>query len=300
MKKIFILLFFFCFSFNLTHAKLASFDDDTNKTLTEKGQIRRFHLKERLDKHPHLSLYSGFNSIEYSNISSSNDFKIQNFAIFHIGFTKIMFEEKAQDEAIFKIKRSGLFIGNYSSKWLSNEKGNLDVSMWRFGLDLSDDGWGYMLGTNNYLFFVFGNSFIWSKIDFDGLSDLQPSDTLLLGNFSDQFRFGNAFHSGVSLVLFNNFSFDFRFERALIYPGHKFWYWLGSFCLEGVSHFLLDEFVEEVLDSSPKAAPIVNSLLKSGLSFGIYELRKTKMNWPFNTESPLMNNNFKFGITFIF
>ncbi|MFN3305891.1 MAG: hypothetical protein ACK42Z_01755 [Candidatus Kapaibacteriota bacterium] len=300
MKKLLVLLLLSCFTLNLTYAKLQYFDNDTSASNPQSDFIKRFNLRDRLDRHPYLSLYSGFNRSEYSRVSSSNEFKTQNFAIFCLGFTKIRSEEKAHEDGIFKITRSGLFIGNYSSKWFSSEKGNLDASMWRFGFNLSDDGWGYKLGPNNYLFFVFGNSLNWSKINVDGLSGLQQPDSSLLGIFSDQFRFGNTFHSGVSFVLFNYLAFDFRFERALIYPAHKFWYWLGSYFIEGVSHFLLDEFIEEVFKSSPKAAPIVNALLKSSLSYGIYELRKTKMNWPFNTEAPLLNNNFKFGLSFIF
>lgn len=300
MKRIVFILFVYFLTLNLAFAKLAFFDNVNDSSYTQNGLILSFNLEERLNKHPYLSLYTGFNTSEYSKISSTNELKTQNYALFYLGFSKIRPENKVQDDAIFKITRSGLFIGNFSTKWFSSQNGNLDISMWRFGVDFSDDGWGYKLATNTYLFFVFGNSLIWSKIDVDELSVLQQPDSLLLGIFSEQLRFGNAFHSGVSLVLFKGFSLDFRFERALIYPGHKFWYWFGSYLIEGVSHYLLDRFIEEVLESSPKAAPIVNVLLKSALSYGIYELRKTKMNWPFNTESPLLNNNFKFGLTFMF
>jgi hypothetical protein len=63
---------------------------------------------------------------------------------------------------------------------------------------------------------------------------------------------------------------------------------------------LLDKFIDEIFESSPSAAPVVNFMLKSALTYGMYELRKDKMNWPFNSDSPLTYDQFKFGLTFIF
>jgi hypothetical protein len=44
----------------------------------------------------------------------------------------------------------------------------------------------------------------------------------------------------------------------------------------------------------------VNFVLKTGFSYGFYELRKTKMNWPFNSVSPLMYESWKVGMSFEF
>jgi hypothetical protein len=54
------------------------------------------------------------------------------------------------------------------------------------------------------------------------------------------------------------------------------------------------------VDVSPAAAPIVNFVLKNGLSYGMYQLRKEKMNYPFESEAPILNDTFKIGVTFIF
>ena len=63
---------------------------------------------------------------------------------------------------------------------------------------------------------------------------------------------------------------------------------------------MIDHFSKEVLKASPIAGPIVNFLLKNALSYGSFELRKKYMNWPFETVSPLMFENFKIGLSFVF
>jgi hypothetical protein len=54
------------------------------------------------------------------------------------------------------------------------------------------------------------------------------------------------------------------------------------------------------MDSSPVAGPIMNFLLKGGYSYAFYKLKSEKMNWPFNTETPLTYETIKFGLTFSF
>ena len=70
--------------------------------------------------------------------------------------------------------------------------------------------------------------------------------------------------------------------------------------LEGIGYVSIDYFVNEVMDSTPAAAPIINFLLKNGFAYGVYLLEREKMNWPFETETPLTMETFKVGLTFTF
>jgi len=63
---------------------------------------------------------------------------------------------------------------------------------------------------------------------------------------------------------------------------------------------MADYFVEEVMSSTPAAGPIVNFFLKNGLSFAFYQLKRTKMNWPFASAAPLTYEAFKVGVKFTF
>lgn len=301
-------IYFFVLTFIILFSQITfSFDDEEeisdttrNYTILSTPFKKYFYFKVRWQKYPSISLFSGLNYPSLSQISSNNKFSSQNFASIQLGNTRIKTKELKNGEKINEISNGAIFLENFSSKWFNKENSNIDANMWRFGVRLSDDGMGYRLGNNNFIFLTHGNSFIWSKFDVDALSNFTQPDSSILGRFSSQFRFGNSFQSGLSFVLSKRISFDLRYERAIVYPGHKFWYWLGSHAIEGLSQFLLDEFIREITYSSPFAGPIVNFILKSGLSYGIYELRKEKMNWPFKTEPPLFNDNLKFGLTFLF
>ena len=81
---------------------------------------------------------------------------------------------------------------------------------------------------------------------------------------------------------------------------HLFWKWAGSGIIEAASQGMLDHFIGKIGKSSPMALPIVSVILKSALSYGIYELRQEKMNWPFNSAAPLSYDQWKVGVTFNF
>ena len=63
---------------------------------------------------------------------------------------------------------------------------------------------------------------------------------------------------------------------------------------------MLDNFIDEVSDSSPYATPVVDFLLNNGLSYAFFTLKKDRMNWPFETEAPLTYETIKLGITITF
>jgi len=306
MKKVFSIFFVF----SLLLSPMVTFCqvgiDETNPTdsvytTTNRRLFRNYELFSfDWRQHPSITIFSGFNYPTYSKISSASNFNTQNFATIHLGMTKIKPKVTENGDKVQKIDKKSIFLGNFSSKWKVQSNDNIDAKMWRFGIELNDDGYGYKIGRNNFIFFTYGTSLIWSKFDVEKLSTFPQPDSTLLGVFSSQFRFGNSYHSGISLVFLNSLSFDFRFERAIVFPGHKFWYWLGSSLIEGASQALLGEFIDEIIKSSPQAAPLVNVILKGALSYGIYELRKDKMNWPFKTEPPLFNDNFKIGLSFLF
>ena len=68
--------------------------------------------------------------------------------------------------------------------------------------------------------------------------------------------------------------------------------------IEWIGVGAVEIFTKEVLESSPAAGPIVSFVLKNGLSYAFYTFKKQKMNWPFNTETPLTYETLKLGVTF--
>ncbi|MDP1993706.1 MAG: hypothetical protein Q8K40_00530, partial [Ignavibacteria bacterium] len=162
-----------------------------------------------------------------------------------------------------------------------------------------DRGYAYKPGLKSAIIFYNGNGFTWSNLKIKD-NFLNHADSLSLNLFNNSFRFGQKTEGGVKIQIIPQLVFNAGYERAEIFPRLLFWKWAGSAIIEVAGQAMLDEFVDKILDSTPMAAPAINFLLKNGLSYGIYELRKEKMNWPFNTPAPFQTDSFKFGVTFIF
>jgi hypothetical protein len=195
-------------------------------------------------------------------------------------------------------------LSNISTK-LSNKDfaaDELESSLWRFGFG-RETGYGWKFGESAIIPYN-GNAFDWSRLEMkefpltvspDGISDAYA-----LERYNETFRFGTSTEAGIKFRLIGGITLEGSYERSIIFERHLFWKWAGSTVIEVAAHGLLDEFIDEVGESSPFAAPIVNFVLKNALSYGIYELRTEKMNWPFNSAPPLTYDQFKFGLTFMF
>ncbi len=181
--------------------------------------------------------------------------------------------------------------------WKNNTVGNLDAESVMFGIGW-DKGYGYAAGSSAFLFTT-GNGFGWTRLRINN-AILHNSDVNKLAYFDDTFRFGIKSESSIKMQFIPALSVDVSYERAQVYQRVLFWKMGASLITEAACQGLLDEFIGKVLKSSPTAAPILNFVLKSGLSYGIYELRKDAMNFPFGGEDPLMKATYKIGMTFNF
>jgi hypothetical protein len=127
-----------------------------------------------------------------------------------------------------------------------------------------------------------------------------PTEIEYLSRFGDKLRFGNSTEAGIALPVSNNLRVNAKFERSLVYPRHLFWKWLGSAIIEAGGQEAVDAFVKAIMRSSPNAGPVMSFLLKNGLAYGLYELRRSKMYWPFNSGKPLLFDTYKIGLNVIF
>lgn len=250
-------------------------------------------LLEFLGK-PTISLYYGLSKNSLKNLNRS--FAKPNFAEIKLGYTS---EEVEYEQAnILKYDYNYFSVTNISNdlgKKSTSDKINTDL--WRIGLGW-EDGYGYKRGKSAFLTYnSFG--FGWSRLKVKD-SVLKPSDKALLSLYDGSFRFGTRTEGGVKIQFIPNLVLDAGFERAIVFPRFLFWKSVGSILLEATAQWMLDEFIDKIMDSSPAAVPVVSFLLKNGLSYTAYELRKEKMNYPFKSTAPLFTDSFKFGLTFIF
>ena len=212
-----------------------------------------------------------------------------------------------RDDYIIKFDERYGFVSKLAVN-LQSDKANSDElssELFRFGFGRRS-GYGYDF--NNIRILPYSqNAAVWSKLDMkDYPVSILPvilftdaaNDAQILDRFNKEIRFGTLSEGGIRLEAGKFISFNAGYEAAVIFPRHLVWKHLVSFGIEAAALGALDHFVDEVLDSSPAAAPLVNFVLKNGLSYAFYTLKKEKMNWPFNTEAPLTYETIKFGITF--
>ena len=181
------------------------------------------------------------------------------------------------------------------------EPGEIRSDIWRVA-GTFESGYGYGLSRNpsgTSILLIHGSGWNWSSVSFKD-SAANPEDEQLLESFEDGIRFGTNVEVGLRVRVVPLLAVDAGFERSIIFRRHLFWKWAGSALLETGLQWVLDRFVQRIARSTPEAAPVVNVLLKGALSYGLYEARKSNMNWPFSTEAPIIDDTFKFGLTFMF
>lgn len=171
----------------------------------------------------------------------------------------------------------------------------------RFGAS-GANGYGYLLGKHASLVFYNLNGITWTRYD-AGIttSTLEnPNPPGPLEPFNQSIRFGTTTEAGIMIPVERLLNFNISLDRTLVFPRHLVWKHIGSVIIEMTGQALLDNFVKAIFRSTPSAVPIVSFLLKGGMSYGLYELRREKMNWPFGSAEPLLFDSFKAGMTLTF
>jgi len=248
---------------------------------------------------PAISLQYGLANMSRTDIQS--EFVDPNLLELKLGYIK---ERNAWGtDYIIKHSYKYLYLSNESNKLAGKEAVGTEIEsdMWRFGVGWSS-GYGYKLGESSAIIPYYSYTLNWSNINFnypDALPDTSM-DIQTLNLYDESFRFGTSAEGGIRIKIIDNLMLDAGYERSIVFQRCLFWKWAGSALIEVAAQGLLDTFINEVFKSSPAAGPVVNFLLKNALSYGIYELRQDKMNWPFPSEPPIAYDQFKFGVTVVF
>ena len=273
-------------------------EDSTNTDNGWWGKHHHHHFNLNFFKHefegsPTISFDYGFSKMSLKNFDEK--FANPNLIELRLGYTTLKDNE---DSDILDYKFHYLYLSNFSTN-LSNQSNSPDLKtdMWRFGFGRST-GYGYKI--NSLAIIPYHTySFEWTRIKMKD-TPINPADQGTINLFNQSYRFGTSFEGGVRFRVIQNLMIDAGYERSIIFPRHLIWKWLGSVVIEAAGQGAIDRFVDKIVDSSPYAAPVVSFVLKNALSYGIYELRQEKMNWPFYSEPPLAYDQFKIGLTFVF
>jgi hypothetical protein len=251
---------------------------------------------------PFLELSYGIGRPDHKNVTSN--FSKIGLAELKLGYISMDYF----DDSVIHFNERFSFVSKLETKLQSDKnRSSLSTELFRFGFGRRN-GYGYEFESLIILPYT-QRSVTWSKLQMKDypisiLPVPNPNDAKkdleIINRYENNFRFGTAMEGGIQIGFGSLLSFNAGYEAAVIFPRHMILKHLGSYAIEMAGYNALDNFIDEVIDYSPFAGPIVNFILKNAYSFVFFQLKKDKMNWPFNTETPLTYETLKFGITFNF
>lgn len=176
---------------------------------------------------------------------------------------------------------------------------------------MSSKGYGWKLGESSRLILGIedGTGFAQLGYNFNVPDDPDPENGVysdktayerLQNTYVGETRWTEYFKGYIKYQPTDLLSLDVSYGRQIIYPRLQFWYWTVSGMAAGAADGLANLFVKRVMKSFEDAAPIVYYVLKTGLAFAFYQVRKDNMHWPMDTAPALITDNFNFGLNFHF
>lgn len=291
-----ILIFLVILSFGISLNLSAQNNTKRSKDLDEGWEDEYELFGWNGDSRPFIEFNYGLGKAKHRHFTST--FSHLGMAELKLGYSSV--DTYAKDY-LLELNDKFIFVSNYNPSLRSENKGinDLDADIWRFGFGRRS-GYGYRIGAVSILPYN-GGGFVWSRVEMlDFPNSAFKDDLNIIDRYNKSFRFGTQAEGGLKLELASTFSVGASYETAVIFPRHLFWKHAGSFVIESIAMASLDFFIEEIIDSSLAAGPIIDFLLKNGLAYGFFALKKEDMNWPFSTETPLTFETFKVGFTFTF
>lgn len=117
---------------------------------------------------------------------------------------------------------------------------------------------------------------------------------------ADSYRtshFGANTSATIGYSIGGTVTIEASYQRVLLYKNHVFFPWLGSLLLEGLAQSALSAALAGAQQRNPSAAAIATLVLRSALSWGIYQLRSTSgQHFPFRGSTPVLWDEFRIGL----
>ncbi|MFH0733063.1 MAG: hypothetical protein V1773_01280 [bacterium] len=261
---------------------------------------RSYSFKVNFDEDSQPFLELGYGLTEYKHKSFSSDFaKVGNMDV-KIGYRVLDYWES---DNITNLQDQFITFGANSVDLRDKEAAGLKSELYSFGIGMRD-GYGYRFGIVDIIPYT-GFSISWNRLNMKDFPDTTANaakfaDAKILNRYNEEIRFGQKIEGGLIIGVNQFVSLNASYEANILFPRVMTWKHLGSSCIELIGLGIVDKFVDEIIDSSPIAAPIVNFILKNGLTYGFYMLQRDKMNYPFASERPLSYETYKIGLTFAF
>ena len=251
-------------------------------------------------KKPFLDVYYGNAQISRQGMSG----EISNTDIYGITIgVKKEKEHKESDEVIIQDKNGiSLTLGSaqdlqqsdslYQGVSLTNRNA---LDFWSLGL-INGMGYGYQWGSSTLMLTVEDNT-SWTSINPRTYSLMKgPAEWQNITDFDGTMRLSSSMTSSLEFRVSNTLSLTGGYTWNQVMPRHLFWYWMGSEIIEGLAGNAVDRLIENFTEMSPKSQPVMHFVLKSAVLYGMKEMRRKYMNWPFETVSPLNITYWNIGV----
>jgi len=278
-----------------------------NFTFAQKSNDKKFPFEDWEEDYDVWNWYSAskpFMELNYGIGQPKN--KIMNSEYSKVGQIDIRFGFSEKDiiysKSIIEFNEKFLLFSYFShdlQKRDTDFSGKLKSTSSRFGFGYRD-GLGYKVGILSIIPFS-STGYSWTRLDVKDFPDANNyNDVEAVNRYNKSFRFGDFTEGGIRIGIGPMVALNASYEAAIIYPRHVFWPWFGSAIIQNGGRGIIDWFVDEIFDSSPSAAPVMEFVMKNAWNYVYYGLKRDKMNFPFNSETPLSYETIKLGLTFTF
>ncbi|MBU3698750.1 MAG: hypothetical protein FGM33_01895 [Candidatus Kapabacteria bacterium] len=213
------------------------------------------------------------------------------------------------DRDILKVKNNGLFVHVGQSGSMATIDSSYDgvplamhtsANFLNVGF-VDESGYGYVIGENSSLRLLVTDQSTWTSVSPQTYgTDVGPEQWQHVRDFTGTLRFGSTMAPTIEWKMGSLLSIRANYTWTQVLPRHMFWYWAGSELIEGVADGIASAVVSSFGKSSPASLPVMNFVLRNAIAYGFRELRRDKMNWPFNTAAPLNITSWNVGLSLTF
>jgi hypothetical protein len=213
------------------------------------------------------------------------------------------------DKDIIKVKNDGIFVHVGQSGSMATIDSSYDgvplamhtsTNLISFGF-VDESGYGYALGENSSIRLLVTDQSTWTSVRPQSYAEgLGPDQWQQLRDFTGGVRFGSTMAPTIEWKMGSTLSLRANYTWTQVLPRHMFWYWAGSELIEGVADGLASALIKSFGSSSTSSLPVMNFILRNAIAYGFKELRRDKMNWPFDTVSPLNVTSWNVGLSVTF
>ena len=263
---------------------------------TDSGRVTlgfAFQLPNRLNV---LSFSAG-----YTTPSIDASPRLSPAAVLELDFGALTSRRIRGHANVYRLEQTSITVAALSPSLNFRDESRVAVEGWRFGFRIAS-GHHFAPIHQSGLYLLHTGGWIWSYVQpgvaprlGDSLSNAQAT-TAVEGYRTSHFGANTSATLGFNIA--GIVTLHARYQRVLLYKNHVLFPWLGSIMLEGYAQSLLGLSLQAAEKRNPHAAAIATLILRSALSWVIYELRRTSgQHFPFKGNTPMLWDEVIIGIS---